>query len=148
MVKMTRRYFGACILGLVLTAGVGEVEGGEGLREEAMGAMERAARFFREEVSTQGGYLWQYRNDLAMREGEGLATASMIWVQPPGTPSVGMAFLRAYERTGDKYYLDAAREAVLAQAQAEGSDLAFRPLARNASCPCPKCRVRQGVAVA
>jgi len=44
--------------------------------------------------------------------------------------------------------LDAAREAVLAQARAEGSDLAFRPLARNASCPCPKCRARQGVAVA
>jgi PelA/Pel-15E family pectate lyase len=30
------------------------------------------------------------------------------WVQPPGTPSVGMAFLRAYEATGEKVYLDAA----------------------------------------
>ena len=46
-----------------------------------------------------------------MREGEGTATDTMIWVQPPGTPSVGMAFLTAYEATGDSCYLDAARGA-------------------------------------
>jgi ArsR family transcriptional regulator len=45
-------------------------------------------------------------------------------------------------------FLDSAREAVVAQAQAEGNDLAFRPLVRNASCPCPKCQARQDVAVA
>lgn len=42
--------------------------------------------------------------------------------------------------------LDAAREALLAVA--EESDLTFRPLTRSASCPCPKCRARRGVAVA
>ena len=73
--------------------------------------MERAARFFSEEVATEGGYLWQYKSDLSMREGEGVATASMIWVQPPGTPSVGAAFLGAYEATGDERYLEAARGA-------------------------------------
>jgi hypothetical protein len=31
-------------------------------------------------------------------------------VQPPGTPSVGLAFLTAHEATADRYYLDAARE--------------------------------------
>src|SRR5439155_10494436 len=34
-----------------------------------------------------------------------------IWVQPPGTPTVGLAYLAAYRATGDKFYLDAAREA-------------------------------------
>ncbi|UCE50317.1 MAG: hypothetical protein JSW47_09165, partial [Phycisphaerales bacterium] len=37
-----------------------------------------------------------------------------IWVQPPGTPSVGMVFLTAYEATGVSYYLDAARDTAYA----------------------------------
>ena len=31
-------------------------------------------------------------------------------MQPPGTPSVGLSYLRAYRATGDRYYLEAARE--------------------------------------
>ncbi|MDA2927101.1 polysaccharide lyase [Acidobacteria bacterium AH-259-G07] len=58
----------------------------------------------------QGGYLWRYSEDLARREGERKATATMAWVQPPGTPSVGMVYLSAYEATGDAYYVEAARE--------------------------------------
>ena len=76
----------------------------------AEAAMRRAVGFFREKVATSGGYLYRYSEDLALREGEGKATATTAWVQPPGTPSVGKAFLLAYERTGDKYYLDAAVE--------------------------------------
>ena len=48
--------------------------------------------------------------DLKQRWGEGEASADTIFVQPPGTPTVGMAYLKAYEATGDKFYLDAARE--------------------------------------
>jgi hypothetical protein len=81
------------------------------LREQAAAALKKATEFFRREVSTEGGYLWRYSEDLSRREGEGKATATQIWVQPPGTPSVGMAFLTAFEATGDKYYLDAARDA-------------------------------------
>jgi len=80
-------------------------------KEQAAKAMRRAADFFRTQVSTEGGYLWRYSEDLSLREGEGTATDTMIWVQPPGTPSVGMVFLTAYEATGDSYYLDAARDA-------------------------------------
>lgn len=76
--------------------------------------MRRATEFFRTQVSTEGGYLWRYSEDLSDREGEGTATDTMIWVQPPGTPSVGMVFLTAYESTGDSYYLDAARDAAYA----------------------------------
>ena len=62
-------------------------------------------------VSTEGGYLWRYSEDLKTREGEGRADEHTVWVQPPGTPTVGLAFLEAYQATGDSYYLDLAKRA-------------------------------------
>lgn len=95
-------------------------------KAEAAAALRKAAGFFREQVSVQGGYLYRYSEDLALREGEGKATATMAWVQPPGTPSVGEAFLTAYHRTGDKFYLDAvietARALVKGQLESGGWD--------------------------
>jgi PelA/Pel-15E family pectate lyase len=79
-------------------------------RERVTAALRKATDYFRRHVATEGGYLWRYSEDLARREGEGKATATVVWVQPPGTPSVGMAYLTAYEATGDHTYLDAARE--------------------------------------
>ncbi|MCA9017797.1 MAG: hypothetical protein KDA77_20910, partial [Planctomycetaceae bacterium] len=58
-------------------------------------AMKKATHFFTSDVSTDGGYLWRYSEDLSLREGEEKATDSMVWVQPPGTPTVGEAFLNA-----------------------------------------------------
>lgn len=84
--------------------------------DEAREALAKAVGYFRQEVSTRGGYLWVYSEDLAKREGEGKADEHQIWVQPPGTPSVGMACLRAYERTGDRTYLEAAGDAARALA--------------------------------
>ena len=84
------------------------------LPDEAADALRRAVGFFCKEVSTQGGYLWRYSADLARREGEGKASADVVWVQPPGTPSVGLAYLQAYERCGEKYLLQAAQAAGLA----------------------------------
>lgn len=81
------------------------------LQREAVVAMKRATKFYRERVASHGGYVYHYSLDLQQRWGEGVATIDQIWVQPPGTPTVGMAFLRAYEQTGDTYYLDAATEA-------------------------------------
>ena len=52
--------------------------------------------------------------DLKQRRGEGVATATEIWVQPPGTPTVGTAFVRAWEATGDPLFLDAAVECAVA----------------------------------
>ncbi len=72
--------------------------------------MARAVRFFRDEVAQHGGYLWRYSEDLEFREGEGKADTDTIWVQPPGTPSVGLAYLRAWRATGDREYLAAARK--------------------------------------
>ena len=53
----------------------------------------------------------QIRDVRLFREGEGRANETTVWVQPPGTPSIGMAFLDAYEATGDPTYLEAARRA-------------------------------------
>jgi PelA/Pel-15E family pectate lyase len=81
------------------------------LPEKAADALRRATTFFTRDVSTRGGYLWRYSEDLQTREGEGRAGDTTVWVQPPGTPSVGMSFLDAYEATGEALYLDAARHA-------------------------------------
>ncbi len=81
---------------------------------EVTAAMKKAATFFREKVALRGGYVYYYSPDLNERWGEGKATATQIWVQPPGTPAVGEAYLEAYAMTLDKFYLDAALEAALA----------------------------------
>lgn len=97
-------------------------------RDEAVKAMKRAATFFRTKVATEGGYLWQYSLDFKQRAGEGKATPTQIWTQPPGTPSVGEAFLAAHGATNDKYYLDGAVAAAhaLAWAQLESGGWDYR----------------------
>ncbi len=80
-------------------------------RQQAQQALRRAVTFFHKQVATEGGYVWIYSADLQYRQGEGLAYDRRIWIQPPGTPTVGLAYLKAYQATGEKIYLDAAREA-------------------------------------
>jgi len=80
------------------------------LREEAASALQRGVGFFRTNIAVEGTYLWLYSEDLSQREGEAKATATQGWVQPPGTPAVGLAFLAAWKATSNSYYLDAARE--------------------------------------
>lgn len=82
----------------------------EPLATEARATIEKATAYMRS-IATEGGYLWRYSPDLKERAGEEKATATQIWVQPPGTPSMGMTFLRAYEVTQDGRYLDAAKAA-------------------------------------
>ncbi len=72
------------------------------LEKQARIAMDKAAAFYHSEVATHGGYVYFYSPDLNVRWGEGSASKDQIWVQPPGTPTVGLAFLRAYEATGDR----------------------------------------------
>jgi hypothetical protein len=64
-----------------------------------------------EEAAVDGGYVWQYLPDFSRRWGELEATPTMIWVQPPGTATVGHLFLDAYHATGDEYYFEAAKAA-------------------------------------
>lgn len=81
------------------------------LVKEVAEAMKSAARFMVEEVSTNGGYLWYYKKDMSRRWGEMEAYKTMIWLQHPGTVSMGHIFLDAYKATGDDYYYEAARKA-------------------------------------
>jgi PelA/Pel-15E family pectate lyase len=73
-----------------------------------------ATQFFRSKVATNRGYLWVYSPDLSVRQGETPASETTIWIQPPGTPSIGMVYLDAYAATGDTLFLNGAREAARA----------------------------------
>lgn len=81
------------------------------LRDEALRTLKQAASYYRHKVASHGGYVYYYSVDLQQRWGEGKASGQTIFVQPPGTPAVGTAFLKAHAATGDGFYLDAAREA-------------------------------------
>ena len=83
------------------------LRGQEPTMSETKDAMRRAGKFYANVVANHGGYVYFYSLDLKQRWGEGVATLDQIWVQPPGTPTVGLAFLRAYESTGEQVFLDA-----------------------------------------
>jgi PelA/Pel-15E family pectate lyase len=80
-------------------------------RAEIERTMRRATTYMVERVATNGGYVWSYLPDRSRRWGEIEARPSMIWVQPPGTATMGHLFLDAYHATGDDYYYRAAGQA-------------------------------------
>ena len=83
----------------------------ETLPKQAASALKRAVEFYHGRVAVHGGYVYRYSDDLTKREGEGKVENEKVWVQPPGTPAVGMAYLEAYELLGEDYLLKAARDA-------------------------------------
>ena len=107
---MGRNPITLCLL-VAVVAGCAQT--GDPQEIEVAAAMERAAAFM-QSVSTNGGYVGILSlSDPAHRYGEAFyesAGPTEIWVQPPGTPSVGEAYLRAYLTTGDEQYLAAARD--------------------------------------
>ena len=88
-------------------------------REEVLRGLRLATEFYRTQVSNQAGYHFRYTSDLSYGRSEVAEGASQVTVQRSGTPIVGLSYLRAYEVTGDTYYLEAARETaqVLVQGQ-------------------------------
>jgi len=80
-------------------------------RDQTLAAMKTATRFMVEKVAYKGGYVWSYTADLKRRWGELEAKPTMVWVQPPGTGTMGHLFLDAYHATGDEYYYQAAEKA-------------------------------------
>ncbi len=81
--------------------------------EEVRKALKQAVEFFRTQVSNSGGYHFRYATDLSYGRSEAAEGPSQVTVQTGGTPRVGMAYLRAYEATGDPDLLEAARETAL-----------------------------------
>jgi PelA/Pel-15E family pectate lyase len=98
---------------IILLSGVCNISfaADEDLRTDVVAAMHKAAVFYRTKVASHGGYVYFYSLDFKDRWGEGVASRDQIWVQPPGTPTVGMAYVKAYESTGERFYLDAATAA-------------------------------------
>ena len=109
---MVCRFAASCLLSLCFfCTHATQVECDDQLVEDAEIAMKQASQFYFGRVARHGGYVYHYSLDLKTRWGEGLASEDQIWIQPPGTPTVGMAFLDAYFATGDTYYLKAAKAA-------------------------------------
>ncbi|HKE95984.1 MAG TPA: pectate lyase [Povalibacter sp.] len=79
-------------------------------RSDVLAAMKKATTFMTGEVAVRGGYVWLVSDDLKRRWGEIPARPSQIWLQG-GTERMGQVFLDAWEATGDRDYLDAARRA-------------------------------------
>lgn len=77
-------------------------------RAEIEATMKKATRFMVEDLATKGGYVWSYLPERSRRWGEIEAYPNMVWVQPPGTATVGHLYLDAYHATGDEYYYQAA----------------------------------------
>lgn len=72
-------------------------------------AMHRAVKFFRTKVSAGGGYIYRCSQDLKKREGEGVVGPTTAWIEPPGTPSVGQAYLTGFQLCDDPLLLEAAK---------------------------------------
>ena len=109
-------------LAIVLLVALAAVSGGAQspvADTEVLDAMKRASRFMVETVSTEGGYVWAYLPDRSRRWGEMEARETMIWIQPPGTATVGHLFLDAYHATRDAYYYEAAEKVAAALIKAQ-----------------------------
>lgn len=99
-------FIGAILLPAVFSAAISA----EPSSDEVKDTMKRATRFMVEKVSHRGGYVWSYLPDFSRRWGELEARDTMIWIQPPGTATMGHVFLDAYHATGDEYYYVAAEQ--------------------------------------
>ena len=87
-------------------------------RETVLSVMREATDFMFDTLANRGGFVWFYTMDLEPY-GELKARPSMIWVEPPGTPSVGLVLLESYAATKDNYYLDRATQVAEALAQGQ-----------------------------
>jgi PelA/Pel-15E family pectate lyase len=118
----TTKLVSLVILSVTLSTTGLSAQSGSKLPQEAEQTMLKATRFMVEKVSTNGGYLWYYTPDLSRRWGEMEAYKTMIWLQNPGTTSVGHMLLDAYRATGDEYYYQAAAKAANAIVWGQSSE--------------------------
>lgn len=79
-------------------------------REQVLRTMKISSQFMMDRVSYRGGFVWSYLPDFSRQWGELEARRTMIWMQPPGTASMGHLMLDAYHATGDKFYYQSAQK--------------------------------------
>ena len=82
--------------------------------EKVVETMLKATKYMVENVSTNGGFVWYYMTDFSRQWGEMEAYKTMIWLQHPGTISMGHVFIDAYRATKNEYYYKAAEKAARA----------------------------------
>ncbi|MEX2572980.1 MAG: pectate lyase [Balneolaceae bacterium] len=92
---------------VLLLQGTASAQSGD-LQEKAEKAMLEATRYMVGKVSTHGGYLRLYTEDLTRRWGELEAYDTQIMLTYGRTPSMGHLFLDAWHITGNEYYYEAA----------------------------------------
>lgn len=90
-------------------------------REQVLRTMKTASQFMLEKASYRGGFVWSYLPDFSRQWGELEANRTMIWMQPPGTASVGHLMLDAYHATGDEFYYQGAQKVAAAIIYAQHS---------------------------
>jgi len=77
-------------------------------------AMKKAVVYAHTHLSREGGYASSYDKEGKIGEVEHVKSPTIISIQPPGTTTMGLAMLKAYQATGDEVFLTAAKDAVKA----------------------------------
>jgi PelA/Pel-15E family pectate lyase len=93
---------GAFGLSLLGACGRGRERSDNPVARSVPDTMKHATEFMRERCACRGGYVW-----------------TMIWIQPPGTATVGHLFLDCFHATGDAYYYEAAGDVAAALIDAQ-----------------------------
>ena len=111
-----KRRLGLCGWGMLIvslwTQAI-SAQGESALVEQARRTLQAACRFYHDQVAIEGGYVYRYSADLSQREGEERTGPATVWIEPPGTPAVGMAYLEAYRRTREPSLLAAAKDTAM-----------------------------------
>lgn len=78
---------------------------------EVTAGMKRATAFYTEKLAVNGGYASAWKKDLSAGMTEHKESKTVTSIQPPGTPTVGLSWVKAYEATGDRQFMEAAKAA-------------------------------------
>lgn len=107
---MRKLMTGVCLITIVMLAAPAWAVDRE-LVQQAHEALHNATTFLTEEVAGEwGGYLGNYTADLSQGYGKlgSERGPQWNWIQSPGSPAMGLAYLHAWRATGDEQFLDAA----------------------------------------
>jgi PelA/Pel-15E family pectate lyase len=83
-------------------------------KEQVIDTMKKSTTYMVDVVSLKGGFLQRYAADLSERWGELPARESMIWVEGAATVGVGDVLLKAYQASGDEFFLAGAKKSAAA----------------------------------
>jgi Pectic acid lyase len=74
-------------------------------------AMKKAVTYAHTHLAREGGYASSWDKEGRIGEVEHAKSPTITSIQPPGTTTMGLAILKAYQATGDEVFLTAAKDA-------------------------------------